>query len=74
MMTEADLPEGGWGWRRGYVSVITILLHQMGLCVNVRVCKRVSFCGSVLGFSCVCHPKRSSPKDRPQPQHLSKLQ
>lgn len=71
MMTEADLPGGV---QRGYVSVIRILPHQMGLCVCVCVCKRFSFSGSALGFSCVCYPKRSSPKDRPQPQHLSRLQ
>lgn len=52
MMTEADLPGGG---QRGYVSVIRILPHQMGLyaCACACVCKRFSFSGSALGFSCV---------------------
>lgn len=35
MMTEADLPGGV---QKGYVSVIRILPHQMGLCVLVCLC------------------------------------
>lgn len=71
MMTEADLPGGATSVLLGYCL---IKWDYVCACACACVCKRFSFSGSALGFSCVCHPKRSSPKDRPQPQHLSRLQ
>lgn len=58
MMTEADLPGGV---QRGYVSVIRILPHQMGLCVCVCV-KGFSFSGSALGFHVCVTQRRARPR------------